>query len=507
MPGLQTTTLCNGYTNIAVAPIHEILYQPTGCRGKDQGGAWLHGLATCVPFVFGSCGCNAQNALVLRHCVAQPVIKRNLGLFYDVCLEPFVAERPWEEYGGFEDWILRWPLSKRLMIRRSMLEDEVRHNRLRAMIKREIYHARPRVARLIQYYPNLATQAVNGWLCSNLQKSLGFYFKNRRFDNIDITFASGLNGIELGEWMDRVYDLYGNPWFIESDGQRWDARMQRMHHDFKMRLYRVVDAELASSVEQGFACVGVVVLSDDRLVYRVNGTVKSGHNDTTLGNSLINAAVAYETCVLMNLKASIIVAGDDLLIACSGEPDLCRFDNIVLDYGIVPESRVFNTYRGVSFISGCWLRCRVGSRFIFVPKLGRLLARLWWSVSVVPERRRNDYRHSVCSGLRPLVGLLPIYSAFIDSHDCPGRIIPIDKQYSYITGVGCSVDQDLALQEICDRYNLAKCEVDVLHETILSLSGRKCLYRSYIIDLIEKVDLNDVGEREVFEGDVHNFTF
>jgi hypothetical protein len=84
-------------------------------------------------------------------------------------------------------------------------------------------------------------------------------------------------------------------------------------------------------------------------------------------------------------------------------------------------------------------------------------------------------------------------------------LIGIDKRYHHITGVGCTVDQDQAMVEICDRYNLAQGEVTDLAEWITSLAGRRCVINSPTIEMISKVDMVDLDERLEFEGDIHNF--
>jgi hypothetical protein len=387
-------------------------------------------------------------------------------------------------------WMAKWPRGKQEAIDVSERRDEVRPELLKSMIKREINHSMPTKARLIQFYHNMATQAAFGPDFTTLQKSIFGWSKSFRHRGVRVTYASGLNPGQLGKWLSDALDRFPNPWFYERDGKNWDATMQRFHHLLKQRIYSAYSPGLAAFVERGFECRAYCELPNGTFSYIIKGTVKSGHNDTTLGNSIINACIALECCIALGLEAEILVAGDDLLVVCNANPE--GLAALEAEFGIKPEARVFRSYLDVSFISGCWLAGNGG--FIFVPKLGRLLARLWWTASPPAARHMTNFKYSIVNGLLGACGEVPLYKEFLGRPS--GKLISLGRDYDFwVANFGGAGVNRATVSDLCDKYRLNPTEFDELALVLSRLGHRPCLIKHPLLERICEHDLADLMDR------------
>lgn len=493
-------TLCLGYPTKRLAHRHRVLVMPQhSCDEHD--GATLLGFTTRPCWVARKCSCNALNALVNRHGVEPPpVVDDDWSWFFEGFCRPYIASRLWCFEPSFDrvEWLKRWSRVKREQIFASECSDPIKPSSLQVMIKRECYHKPPSKPRLIQYYTNLATQAEFAPEFAAFQKSYSAWVSGREVDGVTVTFASGMNGVQLGEWMTERLARHPRGVFYERDGEHWDATMQSQHLSLVLPIYQAIHPGMARFVAQGFHCTAVCRIRDTALIYRILGTVKSGHNDTTSRNSLVNAAIAASVARSMRMRADILVAGDDLLLISHDDFDADEFARLESRRGIVPSYRKFHHFSHVSFISGAWLH--IGqSRHLFVPLLGRLLARLWWTVNAPPPRGIRNYRHSVVAGLSTLVGDIPVYREFLRRHDEGGQIVPVDKGHRFIAPeVRVDVDEDACWESLCLRYRVSRPELEEL-VAIISQSSHPRLYRDRTVRAIELVDLAKLEERELGE--------
>jgi len=337
--------------------------------------------AGCWPLT--NCACNALNALVNRHAVVQqpaaflpvpPQLIRDIAIAYRSCLAQH-----------YDTWLARWPLAKRALIAKSLLIDHPAPGRVKPFVKREVSHKPPTKARLIQGYPNLATQVVVAREMYAFQKALAILDDYEVYPGIRISMGSGRSATWLSGWPTR--SMWDRSVFYERDGKNWDATMSMSHHQAKIELMRACSSRMVNFVNLCRIVKGTV--HPDRrgglsFRYRLDGTVKSGHNDTTSGNSIINLLVAASAARSLGLSCRILATGDDLIMEVRRDPGLvlatlcARLMSAERAYGIVPEARLFSSIHDVTFVSGRWLAH--GAEYRFVPLAGRLLARLWWTV-------------------------------------------------------------------------------------------------------------------------------
>lgn len=493
-------TVCFGRPSAALDDKHTLIKARYGpCDRSEQRGATLVGVAFRYSYVCRSCICNAHTALVLRHGVPQPPVTTTF-LPFDESVIDKVCEAYSDLHEVYESWKLKWPQAKRKAIDESELKDKFTPAALKPFVKREGNHALPKRPRLIQGYGTLRTQARYGPEFSTMQKALCHVFDLEGYEiypGVRLTFGSGLNGDQLAAWMEMVIASLDVAVFYERDGTNWDATMQRVHHDLKQRFNYRACPELAEFVDQCFLCEGKFSSESGTLVYRLNGTVKSGHNDTTSGNSLVNGILAASSMHRLGLRGYVMVAGDDLIAAVEGDFDVTALAAEESKLGIVPKAAKFYSPLDVSFISACWLPDASGG-YMFVPLLGRLLSRLWWTTSPPSKKRLDDYKYSVVQGLWPAVGDVPIYREFLEaSRPARGSLISIDKHLRLY-----DADQrsgDATTEALCLKYGLSISELDHVR-SVVSIRGAATLIRDPIVERIILRDTCGVGERGVTAG-------
>jgi hypothetical protein len=443
------------------------------------------------------------NALVNRHGAPQKPITRRFKVSY----EAFSAlsgelqdtycqfDKIW-----FEEWINKWSASKREAILKSIVEDSIEADRVKAFVKFECCHDRPSKARGIQMYPNLCTQSAYGPVFYSLQKAVcKVLYRKQMLPEFDVrvTIASGMNPLQLGAWMEEVLSEYSLPHFYERDGSNWDSSIQRPHFLLKRHVYKTMntDPRFHSFVESSFKVKGVSATKKSQvghLSYQLNGTVKSGHNDTTLGNGIVNLAIAYEACVELGLKADIIVTGDDLIVVVEGDFDEHKMADIERQHGIVPEYRKFDQPWQIEFASGVFV-ADVNLGQVYIPKIGRLLARLFWTVKPPSKKKRKDYIHSVVCGQIPLMGSIPVIGDFLRSNDLGGNLIVISGKQRLTESV--VFDSNSIHDWFFMRYGLHHKDIEDLSSLVVESSGHPCFVKSAFADAIMRVDLAKLPDR------------
>lgn len=497
----ETDTICLGRLDEAAVAVtmdekHSIQRYPAlGCERASQRGALLLGPVFQHCYVCRSCSCNALNALAIRHGAKQPGVTEVLPHLPDLNSRVQMAYMALEST-YYDSWLAKWPAAKQAAILQSIKFDPDVPRRVKSFVKREGGHGPPKKARLIQGYHTLATQELYAREFSTFQKALadvlgldGFEF----YPGIHGTMCSGYSGQQIGDWLTAAENSTADAHFYERDGKNWDATMQRPHHDFKVGVMRACSSQLAAFADECYSVVGSVGSGSNRITYKLEGTVKSGHNDTTSGNSLINAAITARAMHLCGLKGRFIVAGDDMLAVISGDFDAGLMLEAERRLGIVPEARKFYAAEDVSFISGIFLRDALTQRLGFFPSLGRTLARLWWTTRDVAPKNRRNHCYSVACGLWDAVGALPCYGAFLQPHIARGgRIIETGKGRHSAHSVAQVGDYSASLAR---RYGATALELDEFDVFLSLLRPEPSHVVHPFYDRLVEKDLADIAER------------
>lgn len=432
-----------------------IQYQEGSCDKPDQKGATCFGLFLVIPKVVRSCADNAGNALCTRHAAPQGV---DLNFADDLWRTPEAIATTIGEHALFtftpydvkyvveDEWhsTEKWTKNKLEAIDRSELLDPIVPQITKAHIKREIVIKYPTKGRLIQAYLNMATQSLLGPTFYALQKGVSELLKRwqvpRHFGgNVRLTMASGLSHEAIGDLFTEILKDYKNPFFNESDGKRWDSLIQRAHWELAQRVY---DTTLGAGSEQAryfrafrdarFKCKGICRTSDLRkaLIYVVTGTVKSGDNDTTMSNTLINGMTVSTVFCKLGRTADVVVAGDDLLVVAEGGLRKEQYEAEIRQFGVQPEGEVFDRLEHCSFISLTFWK--QGDRYVATPMPGKVLAKFLCTTKPPPKRETNNFIHSICMGMRFTMPNMPIVRVFVDACDTDGDVMFTDSSQTTI---------------------------------------------------------------------------
>lgn len=493
-----TGTICLGFGDERNLGDCKILTRPTqGCTG-EKAGATLVGPTSGVGYVCRSCGCNAHNAICNRHGAKAPPVTGNFDWFTE-CFESFedqlgsMYHEHLEEYGG--QWITRWSLGKQKSILMSQKTDPLLPDKVKCMVKRETGHKQPSKARCIQFYWNLATQAEYAPETSSLQKAWCKLFRRFQIDpdnpDMRVTFSSGMNAADLGAWADEALKDYSNPHFYERDGKNWDATMGKPHHDLKIRVYKMTGKEFLDFYQRTSRVKGFGHFGDQILRYVLDYTTKSGHNDTTLGNNIVNAAI---TCTAFRgMKCDIIIAGDDLLVIVEGDFDENAIAETEKTLGIKPEYRKFKSIEDSSYISGLFAITPQGVRFIARP--ARMLSCLFWTVkppSMKPANLRA-FQRGVAKGVLPTMQDVPVVGPWLKMIGDEGATIQDRSRRVYT--YGSEVRGDFT-PWFMRRYGLSQSEIDDLSRVLLEAGAKQVIIRHCALDIIRQVDFADIADRD-----------
>jgi len=458
--------------------------------------------AGCWPLK--NCAENALNALVNRHAVEQPTCRK---LKVPNRLVNFVAGMYAEMALYIPRWPKKWAAAKQRVISESVRLQQPIPACVKPFVKREVNHKMPTKARLIQGYLTPATQARFGPELYAFQKALGFLVDFELFPGIFVTVGSGRTAEFLAAWPGNC--PFDCAVLYERDGKNWDATMSREHHQAKTTIMRACDPAMADFIDSCFRVKATFRDSKTREVafrYTLNGTVKSGHNDTTSGNTLVNLIVVANAMSDLGFRGRCIATGDDLLVqldpssigAAGSAADACasllRREGT---YGIKPEARWFNDLEDATFVSGRWVRDGVRHRFL--PLMGRLAARLWWTVKPPSEKKLGAYRYGVASAIRSVTGGALVASGLTrwvpwSRHALRGSQ-KVETSWAFMGSQ--SLNRDRVNQALVRIYGLPLSVLEELDRTLYE-AGRESVPQrlsSLALDWIIQHDTADIGAR------------
>jgi hypothetical protein len=401
------------------------------------------------------------------------------------------------------DWIKKWPILKRDMILESQVWDKMEFGKVRMFAKFEGYEVKKPKGRCIQCYTNFRTQSYLGPSITALQNAYKKILSRRQFKGVGVTMACGMNHSDIGVWMTEAMARFKNPTFYERDGKSWDASMNEDHHVLKMRAYKCLGNSVKKAIDKGFKVKGFAKVKGGRpFKYSVVGTTKSGHNDTTLGNTIVNAGIALEALVMLGLEAEMIVAGDDLLVVIEGDYDAEKLAAVEGGLGIFPEYRKFNDETphpfSVSFISGVFYPGPNG--FQFGPKIGRLLGRLFWTCRPVRRRSVQEWRNGVVLGMQHIADV-PIIRALLYSQYDPSKgVYRLPWKYAEPIKPEKRVISEQLVGFLCWKYGVSVSEIEEVEALLARLPRTGCVFKHPVLTHIIDVDMAELSLRPLPTG-------
>jgi hypothetical protein len=220
--------------------------------------------------------------------------------------------------------------------------------------------------------------------------------------------------------------VYISSYIDERDGKNWDANVQVAHREAVIGLYRTVSPELADQASKQLRVKGTYRKDGIRVTYEVNGTVKSGHWDTSSGNAALNIEITAQALASLPgavrpVEARGLVMGDDLLL-------WVYFDHRVEAHeyasamtaaerglGINPVRGIFSEVLNVSFCSMGFYWTNDG-QLVALPKIGRCFAKLFWTVTALAGRCPARLASTIAHAFLPAFGTYRPMREFLKYH-------------------------------------------------------------------------------------------
>lgn len=252
------------------------------------------------------------------------------------------------------------------------------------------------------------------------------------YDGVDflVVYSSKMNHDDIGNFATESERLRRTAQFSvidERDGKNWDANVQVCHRMALIDIYRQLDPRLAEHAQSGVHVKGTYRSKQNvKITYEVNGTVKSGHPDTSSGNGALNREVTIKAVIslprhLRPIKVRGLVMGDDYIawLYFDHAVDLkelkAALNEAEARLGIHPERGLFLDIRNASFIS-LGFYTAVDGTIIPLPKVGRLLYRLFWTVTALQGRDPRRLASGIAASFYPLYQTLPYMRKFLKYH-------------------------------------------------------------------------------------------
>lgn len=245
-----------------------------------------------------------------------------------------------------------------------------------------------------------------------------------------VAYCAKMNHADIGEFAtvsERLRRDYLASCIDERDGRNWDSNVQVPHRSAVVRLYEGLDPKLAAHARRGINIRGRFRDRNGAFMsYTVKGTVKSGHPDTSSGNSALNREISMQAILALpkHLRPRLVrglTLGDDYLAWLYFDHPVdwgelaAALSAAERALGIDPKRGIFSDIRCASFISlGFYLG--VSGSVIALPKVGRLLCRLMWTVTPLQGRDPRRLASGVAHAFYPLYNTCDFMRVFFKAH-------------------------------------------------------------------------------------------
>jgi hypothetical protein len=435
-PAINTSVL-NGPTGLDIyhTCILDALNEPVPklCFGANELKP-MEGSATCT-HVHGTCGSDVKPGMyhygpatpylipqIARGCEHnEHVSVRNRAVFVKPteakpelvgAIRKFVGKWRKEIYGNqrrrvpcmsYDAWSSRYPGPKRDMLAEGRRVDEAgvadKVFELSAFVKQEsILKNETFDPRLIQGRTPEYNSVIGPWMFTaskvlsdvwGISESKFNQDPGRKFK--PVTYASGMTREQLGLWhtesMEFLDRLPGETVVVENDFSRFDRTLGVELLNIEMDAYKWffrLPAKTLRYLQQQFKTSGRT--KKGKIKYKCEGTRKSGDQNTSVGNTIINGVVnLYLVCQALDISDPTLVPMRGVFLGDDGYMLMKRHDadrvmQIAQDYycslGLKAKCRRVLLHEA-EFCSSIFVPTQDG--YILTPKPGRLMAKLFYS--------------------------------------------------------------------------------------------------------------------------------
>lgn len=506
-PGAQYTTtqaICLGADHDKSPLTHNIgRCKDDRCAYEILGvGCHLVGPASGPCYALHVCEHNLRNACVNRHAqdekladLYMPFPRRWINMLHAARAAMPNHTPPGDPY---LDWALRYPEGQRAELVKAWLNAPPKErsvDQCSGFVKRETNVAVPTKGRKIDTYADPRDKVMTGPAMAAMQLAVKEVCQDAEvYPNVFVTFGCGKTVEDIAKWASRPHS-----YVYERDGSRWDSTMGLTHYLFRLRCYEEMSPGFIKSGQYpAFTTEGRFSKKDVHFKYTINGTVKSGHNDTTLGNTLINLMIAAAAAHDQRPKkpVHIIACGDDLLLLAEERMNGARMAAVERAFGIIPKYGEFADVTSASFISLLFFRTARDPLnkwgVIATPKPGRLARKQYW-VTDLPKDLAG-WRKSVSGGIAGY-RLIPIFRELWSfGKGTRADIIHERWERSRLErDLSAAASRDVAAG-MCERYDMSPEELE-LAASSLKTARLSTGHAAQLLDRILQIDSLDPEDR------------
>jgi len=365
-------------------------------------------------------------------------------------------------------------------------------------------------ARLIQ-----ATDAYINNTMGPYMYTFGKCLKNawKWYNNTQIiTYASGLNRRQIGKWYDDSVDFvstFGEPICYESDFSKFDKHHTKRHLEAEYNMMEHVlkmPKEVRQACESTYQTKGFMPHGTK---YSTEATRKSGFQDTTIGNTLLNGvSQLYSLCrtlncslvELMDKPIRLIVLGDDCYMITTKEiANKYLEDDTLANLGWDVKKKIGPLYEG-TFCSALFMPSSKGTILTGIPV--RAIGKTFTSVKQIHKiKQQKYYCNVVAKGLlvdnkhnpvmRPLLERL---ISLTEGNVCNKTGFMSDYWYKWgFDSVDIEVDIDSKIYSFyANRYGISPSEIFDFAQYCRSIPNFKCGLSHPVLDKMISIDFEDV---------------
>lgn len=386
-------------------------------------------------WVVGNCVHNAINALALRHLVqfrhpitfvpGQPYLYREE--VYRQLRELFHCSY---QAGS---WRKNKSLERQMRIQDSLDWDEPRPDRALSHIKTQVELMVPKKGRVIQAFHVPAdnyscadeyrafTEALTHWT-SEPHIHDGMYVHVRSACGLNHTDISSQINSWLAELSATSYSIFMD------DVTNMDGSIQLPHLQLQVEMYQQLNQRMAQDLEKSIRYKGMIRTRQGTVVYAARGTVRSGAQDTSSGQTSRRLDMFVRVCRSIGVRqVRAFVFGDDIIAFIVGGPtDPTVYDREHSTMGLACRACFVQDLCQADFLACAFVPDNEGG-YAMVPKIGRLLAKLFWTWRDVPPRRRVSYIHQIAEAFVPRFAGCEFMITWLTWH----MQLPVDKGWHH----------------------------------------------------------------------------
>lgn len=262
--------------------------------------------------------------------------------------------------------------------------------------------------------PPLAKALLGPWSCA-FAEYLGKVWNHTKA----LYFECGSTNLEVSSWVHKWADIIGWQNFYEVDYSRFDSTQSKASMKFSGQVYTKFGMPRSAQYAYSFQTKTLRGRTRRGVRWRRPPMMCSGVPNTTIGNSLMNAAIAYTALVLAGAKPGVdfalMVRGDDMLALIKPQYRAC-VAAFAKRLGFKPKVKQGHPICKVRFCSNAFYPTIIEGQLRYVPgPTLKCLLKIMWTITVLPVSKYSEHMRGVCLGLRNAVSHIPILREYVES--------------------------------------------------------------------------------------------